>query len=141
MFLKNKTAVFAVVLLAVIAGAYFGWQDIFSPAPAEKPGLIKAANPPPNQKITSPLLISGEARGYWFFEASFPAKLLDEDGSLLAIMPVQAQGEWMTENFVPFRAELVFLKPKGNRGTLILEKDNPSGLPEHADELRIPVRF
>lgn len=132
------------VFIIVFAGVYFGlrWQDNVLPSmPAEKAGLIKATSPLPNQKITSPLLISGEARGYWFFEASFPAKLLDEDGSQLAVMPVQAQGEWMTENFVPFRAKLIFPKPKGKQGILILQKDNPSGLPEHDDELRIPVRF
>ena len=31
--------------------------------------------------------------------------------------------------------------PATSTGTLVLQKDNPSGLPEHADELRIPVRF
>ena len=47
----------------------------------------------------------------------------------------------MTENFVPFRTELEFRTPTTERGTLVLEKDNPSGLPENSDELRIPVRF
>src|SRR3989344_7661469 len=116
MFSKNKIFGFIAVFIITFAGVYFGLRRQYNVAPsmpAEKAGLIKSASPLPNQKITSPLLISGEARGYWFFEASFPAKLLDEDGSQLAVMPVQAQGEWMTENFVPFRAELAFPKPKG----------------------------
>lgn len=46
----------------------------------------------------------------------------------------------MTEEFVPFTATLRFTSP-GGHGTLILRKDNPSGLPEHDDALVIPVRF
>lgn len=107
----------------------------------EKSDLIKISNPRPNQIVSTPLEIAGEARGFWFFEASFPIKLFDGNGNLLAIAVAQAQGEWMTENFVPFKAEIRFDKPSTEKGWLILEKDNPSGLPENADELRVPVKF
>ena len=109
--------------------------------PAEKPDLIKVDSPLPNQEISSPLSVTGQARGYWFFEASFPVRLLDGNGKEIAIKPAEAQDDWMTEEFVPFKAVLEFKMPSTDFGTLILEKDNPSGLPEKADELRIPVRF
>ncbi|OHA08862.1 MAG: hypothetical protein A3B37_00745 [Candidatus Sungbacteria bacterium RIFCSPLOWO2_01_FULL_59_16] len=109
--------------------------------PAEKSSIIRVRRPSANDIIRSPLLVEGEARGYWFFEASFPVRLLDGNGREISVTPAEAQGEWMTEDFVPFRAELAFGQPETDRGTLVLEKDNPSGLPEHADELRIPVRF
>ena len=54
----------------------------------------------------------------------------------------QAQGEWMTEGFVPFTADLspsVAIPP--GEATLIIEKANASGLPEHADAIRIPIRI
>ena len=107
----------------------------------EKIDLIRIATPRPNQLIESPLSIEGEARGFWFFEGDFPIKLLDGNNTEIAIHFATAEGEWMTEDFVPFRAEVVFEKPKTEKGTLILEKDNPSGLEENADELRIPVKF
>ena len=107
----------------------------------DKQNLIRVTNVKPNQIVASPLTVEGEARGYWFFEASFPARLFDANGSELIVIPAQAQGEWMTENFVPFRVTLTFPPPETETGTLVLEKDNPSGLPEHADELRIPIRF
>jgi len=107
----------------------------------EKINFIQITKPRPNETIQSPLEIKGEARGYWFFEADFPVKLLDENGELIAGGIAQAQGEWMTEDFVPFKAALEFGVPKTDKGILILEKDNPSGLPENADELRVPVRF
>ena len=103
--------------------------------------MIKINNPRPNQTIQSPLAISGEARGYWFFEASFLIKLFDENNNLITTAVAKAQGDWMTENFVPFEADLNFSQPSAEKGFLVLEKDNPSGLSENADELRIPIKF
>lgn len=108
----------------------------------EKRDLIMLDSPRPGATISSPLSISGEARGNWYFEASFPIELRDANGKILVQHFAEAQSEWMTTNFVPFKATLTFTKPAaGTKGTLILRKDNPSGLPEHDDELRIPVRF
>ena len=53
----------------------------------------------------------------------------------------QAQSDWMTEDFVPFKAQLNFATSSTEQGVLILEKDNPSGLPENDDELQIPIIF
>lgn len=103
--------------------------------------LIRSENPRPNQVISSPLEISGEAVGNWFFEASFPAVLLDSNGQELAVLPITTQSEWMTNSFVPYKGTMIFTIPNTPTGTLILKKDNPSGLPENDNELRIPVRF
>ena len=91
--------------------------------------------------VGSPLQLAGEARGPWFFEASFPVTLLDANGAVLAQSPAQARGEWMTEAFVPFTAQLTFPPPTTPTGTLVLSKHNPTGLPEHAAEVRLAVRF
>ncbi len=107
----------------------------------EKLDLIKIDNPRPNQIIESPLFIKGEARGNWYFEADFPVKLFDDNSFLLGVTPAQALGNWMTEDFVPFSTTLPFAVPSTPKGRLILEKDNPSGLPEYADELTVPVYF
>ena len=107
----------------------------------EKMDLIRIDSPRPNTQIKSPLQIIGQARGYWFFEGDFPAKLLDSNGKELAVGYVTAQTGWMTEDFIPFEGILEFEAPATNRGMLILEKDNPSGLPENADELNVPVYF
>lgn len=106
-----------------------------------KQDLIRLDNPSPGTKAESPLLISGQARGYWYFEASFPIKLIDAKGKELGSGIAQAQGDWMTEDFVPFKATVKFTKPTTNYGTLVLKKDNPSGLPQNDDELRVPVTF
>ncbi len=104
---------------------------------------IKVTIPLPDEAVKSPLTVSGEARGTWYFEASFPIELVDTNGKRLAVTPAQAQSDWMTENFVPFTATLTWSSTSttATSGVLILHKDNPSGLPEHDEELRIPVKF
>src|SRR3989339_374420 len=106
---------------------------------AKKSDLIRVDNPAPNQLIQGPFTVTGQARGYWFFEASFPIKLYDGNGQLLATAIAQAEGDWMTEDFVPFTANVNFDGSLTTEGVLVLEKDNPSGLPANADEIRIPV--
>ncbi len=104
--------------------------------------LIEVYNPLMGGTISSPLVITGEARGNWYFEADFPIVLVDWDGLIIAEAIAQAQDDWMTEDFVPFRATIEFEQPEfGDRGTLILRKDNPSGLPENDDALEIPIFF
>lgn len=120
----------------------------FTPCPKED--LIRVENIQANDKISSPLTIKGQARGIWFFEASFPIVLTDWDGRIITEGYATAKNEWMTDDFVPFEGTLefensVFLGAGENhfsrRGYLILRKDNPSGLPEHDDALEIPILF
>ncbi|MFA6131232.1 MAG: Gmad2 immunoglobulin-like domain-containing protein [Patescibacteria group bacterium] len=107
----------------------------------EQEDTIRVSNISPNQVITSPVSIYGEARGTWFFEASFPIIIEDAQGKVVGSGLATAQSDWMTENFVPFTASIIFNDPETSRGTLFLRKDNPSGLPENDDVLEIPIFF
>ncbi|MBI4433666.1 hypothetical protein HY632_02755 [Candidatus Uhrbacteria bacterium] len=100
---------------------------------------IQVDAPRPHAVVRGPIVVSGRARGPWYFEASFPVRLVDASGGVLATGIAQAQGEWMTEQFVPFRVELPVTVTQSMSATLILERDNPSGLPEHDAALRIPL--
>ncbi|MFA6993260.1 MAG: GerMN domain-containing protein [Patescibacteria group bacterium] len=102
---------------------------------------VKVDEPAINAEVTSPLTVKGEARGVWFFEASFPVKLLAENGEVLASGIATAGSNWMTEDFVPFAASLEFTAPAGTAGSLVLERDNPSDLPENDAQVVIPVKF
>jgi len=107
--------------------------------------LIRSVNIEVGDSIFSPLVITGEARGYWFFEASFPVVIVDWDGRIIAEHYATAEGDWMTEEFVPFTATVEFETPVAvgiiNRGAIILKNDNPSGLPENDRALEIPITF
>lgn len=106
-----------------------------------KEDLIVVASPHAYEEISSPVIVRGKARGTWFFEASFPVKIIDQSGNILGVVPVMTSEEWMTTDFVSFQAEVPFISSGAVDGFVIFEKDNPSGLSEHADELRVPVVF
>lgn len=108
----------------------------------EKADLIKVNFPRPNQKISSPLNIEGEARGSWYFEATFPIIVKDSSDNIIISSFATAQTDWMTEDFVAFKSQIIFETPeRGSQGKIILQKDNPSGLPENDDFLEIPIIF
>ena len=108
----------------------------------EKMDKIQVISPRRGEYIRSPLTITGKARGTWFFEASFPISLVDQDGNSLAEWYAMTSEEWMTTEFVSFETVLEFKVPTGVKtGILLLHKDNPSGLAEYEDALEIPVRF
>ena len=115
------------------AGGSLAGRNIFD--------LIHPRIPSPNSVVISPLTVEGEARGNWYFEATFPLKIVDSDGNELGAYYAKAQGEWTTENFVPYRGIVEFENSTTETGFLVLERDNPSALPENAAEVRMPIRF
>lgn len=111
---------------------------VASPTPSAQLDITVTV-PQPDSIISSPLIIEGQAGGNWFFEASAPVKLLDQQGNQLASGIIQAQGDWMTEDFVPFVGEISFNIKDVTPAILLLQNDNPSGLPEFAKEIRVPL--
>lgn len=140
-----------ILVLVVIAGFMILGDNENKPAPdpngdtpsdVQGDDQVRLISPGRNAVVTSPLTVIGEARGSWFFEANLPIKIEDSEGNTLAQVGAQAQGEWMTTDFVPFEAVLSFNVPAGETsGMLVIEKDNPSGLPENADSRSFPIRF
>lgn len=115
-------------------------EDLRAGAPTAP--LIIITAPASGAYITNPTTVKGFARGYWFFEASFPVEIRDAAGALLAIGPAQAENYWMTEEYVPFSATLAWSRrPSTATGSVIFRKDNPSGLPENDASVEIPVSF
>lgn len=100
-------------------------------------------------EISSPLEITGKART-WYFEGSFPINILDEKRNVIALGIAQAQGDWMTSEFVPFKATITFA-PQATQegmaaateksGIVVLSKDNPSDLRKFDESVEIPVIF
>lgn len=108
--------------------------------------LITVELPFPGAVTGKDFSVIGKARGTWFFEASFPIEVLDKDGKSLATGIAQAQADpdtgeinWMTENFVSFKADIKIPEFYIGPATLILKKDNPSGLPENEASISFPI--
>lgn len=154
----KRTKILACILvflmaMAVSAAATRVWLDALEPPAPPMAGIgreepkagrsdrIRVETPKPGETVSSPLRVAGEARGWWFFEADFPVLLLDADGHTVVSHYAMTAADWMTEDFVPFESVLVFDPPATGTGVLVLARHNASGLPEHDDEIRIPVRF
>ncbi|MBI2484793.1 hypothetical protein HYW18_01430 [Candidatus Uhrbacteria bacterium] len=151
-----KFSFFFLVLLLALAGGAWGLakvrnlepapvvvveepaEDIEEP-PAEAP--MRVLSPKEHTLVKSPLSVMGEARGFWFFEASFPVRIEDGEGNMLGEGIATAQTDWMTEEFVPFFVTIEFDPGEATVGALVLMRDNPSGLPENDAEVRVPVFF
>ena len=112
----------------------------FESCPGEEDGIL-IFSPKRNEKIKSSIKIEGQARGLWFFEAQFNAKLFDENENFLGEAILTAKSDWMTENFVSFEGELIFMNPSSESGVLRFLSANPSGLPEHQMIFDVPVQF
>ena len=135
--MNKRNLIFSIIaLISVISLVLF-----FKNQAIEKIEPIYLYSPQPHEVIKSPLIVKGKARGTWFFEGDFPVVLTNWDGLIISEGIATAQSDWMTEDFVPFKATLKFDNEGAysNRGSLILIKDNPSGLPEHDDALEIEV--
>ncbi|MEK7496794.1 MAG: PQQ-dependent sugar dehydrogenase [Patescibacteria group bacterium] len=98
---------------------------------------VKITSPASFSKVGGNFIVSGEALGTWFFEASMPLKLIGEDGKILLQIPAQARDNWMTENLVPFQAE-INTDYKGS-AIIHLEKDNPAGFDFEQPYVEIPI--
>ena len=138
------------VTAAVAAAALGVWVSDKDEPPAmaetttytsEKGDTITVTKPATNAEVSSPLQVKGRVPGLWSFEASFGVEVLDADRKRLASHYAQVQGDWMTEEEVPFVADVTFAKPSTDSGFLVLRKANPESGSQGADSVEIPIRF
>lgn len=110
---------------------------------SEKGTSITLTSPTRGGTVSSPLSVAGTVPGSWSQEGQFTLRLLDQDSNVLVEGPATVNGDWMTENQVPFTATLTFENAPavGSTGILILEKANPSGMEENADSVSVPIVF
>ncbi len=161
----NRVLVVVVVILLIVIGV-LSWFLFASPGPSTPaPVVISGTTTPsvpslPTQpttpaplheriSVTSPKAnatvgddfdVKGSAPGPWFFEATFPIKVRDANDNTIGVSHANAIGDWMTDQNVAFQATVHIDDAKYHGpATLILLKDNPSGLPQNDDSLEVPI--
>lgn len=100
---------------------------------------IKVELPAPGNVVGKEFSVVGKARGSWYFEASFPVEVVDENGKVLFQGPAQAEGDWMTTEFVPFKIDIKVPDTYIGPATIVLKKDNPSGDSTKDASVKIPI--
>src|SRR3989338_5772638 len=74
-------------------------EEIQTTYGSEKGVELIVTSPVKDSVISSPLVIAGEAPGFWYFEATFPLVLVNWDGFIIAEGYATAPGEWMTQEY------------------------------------------
>ncbi len=148
--MNTRNVVIVLALLVIASGVWFAMSDyganlfgrnnnggiVYKNADKH---MIVVENIPSGVTVLPQFKVFGQARGPWYFEASFPVEVVSADGKRLAMTPAQAQGEWMTESFVPFIATVQITESYSGPATLILHKDNPSGEASRDASVEIPI--
>lgn len=99
---------------------------------------VRIETPEPGARLVSPLQAEGVADNSWYFEAVFPARLVAEDGAVIAEAPAIAHSDWTVPGPVRFNVEMAFSVESETPATLVLSEDMPrDGASERA--VRIPV--
>ncbi len=151
MFKQTLYVIALVIVLAVVSALGYAVLKSLKALPAQiqqtasssiyDTSELQVQSPLPNAVVQSPLTVSGEAVGGWYFEAVFPVRLTDANGNVIATGQARAMGDWTTTSSVPFTATIDFQTAATPTGFLILQNDNPSGNPATLKEVKIPVRF
>ena len=100
--------------------------------------FIVVHTPQPFEKVTGTLVIKGEARGTFFFEADFPVEVVLENGEVIQHYAM-ADDEWMTEEFVPFTSTIDISGLEPQDVTIKLHRNNPSDNRENDMVMELPV--
>lgn len=110
-----------------------------TPNPSTEPVVI---SPRPGDIIKSPLTVEGTVPSGWMFEGVIPIKIVDEYGNLIVqgLGSELTPGSWQSGIPIDFEGVLEYTTT-AKKGFVVLEKDNPSGLPENGDKYEIPVNF
>lgn len=142
-----------IVLFIVILG--LTWALFAIPAPTTPPitatstSSVSTSTQPLSARVvvTSPIAgssvpkvftVAGSAPGPWYFEASFPIKVVDANNNFIGQGVGQALTDWMVVDNVSFLATVTTSGYSGP-ATLVLLRDNPSGMPENDDSVSIPI--
>src|SRR3989344_4231890 len=112
-----KKIILIILAVGVIIAVYKLWPCA-SCGPIVYKDMLKVWSPRAEEMIKSPLKVSGEARGNWYFEATFPITLVNWDGLIIAegyasavLDPNDPESTWMATEYVPFEGTIEFKNP------------------------------
>lgn len=112
------------------------------PSPVDIASQVEITSPLPNSEVKSPIVVTGRAKGGWFFEANAGLAVLDANKQPITIGNVTATSDWMTADYVSFAGKITYpMNYKGQSGYIQFSNDNPSGLPENKKTFLVPVLF
>ena len=147
--MKRYTSII-IIILVIALGLWIFKKSATAPiiTPETNPDItITYITPEENEAISFPLIIKGEAKGTWFFEASFPVEILNDKQELVTTGIAQGESDWMTTEFVPWtitfaeRPEKLEPVSSSPNAYIKFKNDNPSGDPIRDKSFILPIRL
>ncbi len=127
---------FALFIILIIA---FSGKNVQHKLP---PDLL-VFQPQAQQKILPPLTITGQARGYWFYNNEFPVIVYDSTDTAIAYGVAKTTADTNTKEFLPFTAvieEYTFL-PAKKRGYILFQRSTGDIQQGRQNTARVPIQF
>jgi hypothetical protein len=105
---------------------------------------LQIISPKANEEISSPVKITGivSGNGWGGFEGQVgTVRLLDSNGKQLGQTAIlQAKTDWMTSPVI-FEANLDFISPVSQNGSLVFRNENPSDMRDKDKTFILPVKL
>lgn len=112
-----------------------------SPTPQISSNLPILLTPQPDATLTGPLIIKGYVPKNWTFEGQFRLQLLDNRRNIILADRVPVEWDAKNQKEILYFVSSYNYRTTASSGFLVLQNDNPSGLPENSKRIEIPVKF
>ncbi len=106
---------------------------------SEKGSILILDNIKDGDTVDEGFQIKGRVSGEWFFEGTFPVRVLNTQGEIIESLIAASEGGWMTSNLVDFTFTLDLDLDKESIVKIVFEKSNASNLVENDDSASITV--
>ena len=103
---------------------------------SQKGAKLILETPSDTNNVICPINIKG-----WFFEATFPIQLIDENNEIVENTQATADGEWTADGFVEFSAKVYCQVSDLSGYKLKFMADNAAGVLELDDSIIIELYF
>lgn len=136
--LKNKDICCKYKLCEQITGIC-NEEEVSKDVLSEKGTKLTLENLEDGDTVDEGYEVKGKVSGEWFFEGTFPVRVLNSEGEIVKSFSAIAQDDWMTSDLVSFSFKLDTQLEEESAVVLRFEKSNQSGLDENDDYAQIEI--
>lgn len=106
---------------------------------SEKGNKLVLENLKDGDTVDEDFEVKGKVSGEWFFEGTFPVRVLTENEEIIKSLSATTDDDWMTSDLVSFSFKLDTNLEKESVVVIRFEKANPSGIGENDDYAQVTI--
>ncbi len=108
---------------------------------SEKGNKLVLENLKDGDTVDEDFEVKGKVSGEWFFEGTFPVRVLTENEEIIKSLSATTDDDWMTSDLVSFSFKLDTNLEKESVVVIRFEKANPSGIGENDDYAQVTIKI